>query len=160
MSIRKIIDWAIQDQKSEMQGTIASPFYQFDDNTGGWVWACDVDLGGDKGVLRSVPIATNNRDVIYAEQGKGVSLSRMGDGKWAITGLSKILNSTTHYLFVSFIDDIFNISSKRLVGNTRRYLTYGEMGTLVAPYGYGILPYGMQGIFDPQGNLIELLETF
>jgi hypothetical protein len=46
MSIRKIIDWAIQDQKSEMKGNIASPFYQYQDYAGSWVWACDVDLGG------------------------------------------------------------------------------------------------------------------
>ena len=95
MSIRKIIDWAIQDQKSEMKGNIASPFYQYQDTAGSWVWACDVDLGGgEDNILRSVPVASNNRDVVYAEQGKGVSLSRMGSGKWAITGLSKTLNST------------------------------------------------------------------
>ena len=95
MSIRKIIDWAIQDQKSEMKGNIASPFYQYQDAAGSWVWACDVDLGGgEDNILRSVPVASNNRDVVYAEQGKGVSLSRMGSGKWAITGLSKTLNST------------------------------------------------------------------
>jgi hypothetical protein len=159
MSIRKIIDWAIQDQRAEMQGTIVSPFYQYDDNTGGWVWACDVDLGGDRGVLESVPIATNNRDVIYAEEGKGVSLSRMGDGRWAITGLSKILNSTIHYIFVTFSDDIFQISSKQLVGSIIRPLTYGELGSLIAPYGYGVLPYGLRGKFDLEGNLLDIMET-
>ena len=161
MSIRKIIDWAIQDQKSEMKGNIASPFYQYQDAAGSWVWACDVDLGGgeENSVLRSVPVASNNRDVVYAEQGKGVSLSRMGSGKWAITGLSKTLNSTVRMTVVSFEDDVFQISSSRMVGNIIRPLSYGELGTLIAPYGYGVLPYGMQGKFDPDGNLLGIVES-
>lgn len=158
MSIRKIIDWAIADQKSEMTGTIVSPFYEYQDYTGNWVWACDVDLGGGQEVLRCVPVAANNRDVIYAQQGKGVSLSRMGSGKWAITGLSKTLNSTVHWTFVTFEDDVFNIASTKMVGDVRRPLTYGELGALVAPYGYGVLPYGTQGKFDYYGNFIEILE--
>jgi len=160
MSIRKIIDWAIQDQKSEMKGNIASPFYQYQDTAGSWVWACDVDLGGgEDNILRSVPVASNNRDVVYAEQGKGVSLSRMGSGKWAITGLSKTLNSTVRMTLVTFEDDVFQISSSRMVGNIIRALSYGELGTLIAPYGYGVLPYGMQGKFDPDGNLIGIVES-
>lgn len=161
MSIRKIIDWAIQDQKSEMKGNIASPFYQYQDAAGSWVWACDVDLGGGEGnsILRSVPVASNNRDVVYAEQGKGVSLSRLGSGKWAITGLSKSLNSTVRMTVVSFQDDVFQISSSRMVGNIIRPLSYGELGMLIAPYGYGVLPYGMQGKFDPDGNLIGIVES-
>jgi hypothetical protein len=161
MSLRKIIDWAIEDQKSELKGNIASPFYQYQDYAGSWVWACDVDLGGGgDNVLRSVPVAANNREVIYAEQGKGVSLSRMGKGKWAITGLSKTLNSTVHMIFVSFVDDIGQISGRRLAGNIIRPLSYGEMGELIAPFGYGVLPYGLQGKFDAQGNFIEIVEWY
>ena len=159
MSIRKIIDWAIQDAQSTQTGTIASGFYECQDAAGSWVWACDVDLGGDEeNILRAVPVASNNRDVIYAEQGKGVSLSRLGNGKWAITGLSKTLNSTVHWTFVSFVDDVFAIAGTHTRGNINRPLTYGELGTLVVPYGYGGLPYGTQGKFDYDGNLIEIVE--
>lgn len=160
MSIRKIIDWAIQDQKSEMGGTIVSDFYEYQDAAGSWTWACDVDTdGGDEGsVLRCVPVAANNRDVIYAQQGKGVTLSRMGNGKWAITGLSKTLHSTVHWTYVTFKDDVFTIASTRMVGDVRRPLTYGELGSLVEPLGYGTLPYGIQGRFDYYGNFIEIVE--
>lgn len=158
MSIRKIIDWAIQDAQTTQTGTIASEFYQYQDAAGSWVWACDVDIGEDE-VLRCVPVAANNRDIIYAEQGKGVCLSRLGSGKWSITGLSKTLNSTVHYIFVTFTDDMAQITGSRMVGNINRPLTYGELGTLAAPYGYGVLPYGMQGKFDYEGNLIEILES-
>ena len=32
------------------------------------------------------------------------------------------------------------------------------MGELIAPFGYGVLPYGLQGKFDAQGNFIEIVE--
>ena len=160
MSIREIIDWAIEDSRSQITGTIASEFYQYSDYAGNWVWACDVDLGGDLGVLRCVPVAANNRELIYAEQGRSVTLSRLNNGKWAITGLSKSLNSTTHYIYMTFEDDTYRILRRRLSGFIFRPLTYGELGTLVAPYGYGVLSYGAQGKFDAEGNFIEIVETY
>ncbi len=45
MSIRKIIDWAIEDSKGQRTGNIASPFYQLYDADGIWVWACGYNLG-------------------------------------------------------------------------------------------------------------------
>lgn len=158
MSIRKIIDWAIEDQKSEMKGKIVGNFHQVQDNAGNWVWACDVDIGGGEATnLRSVPIASNNLDVIYAEQGKGVSMSRMGSAKWAISGLSKVVTDTVHTTLVTFSDDIWAITGSVMVGNVIRPITYGELGTLIAGSGYGVLPYGAQAKFDYYGNLIDLM---
>ena len=34
MSIRKIIDWAIEDARGQQVGNIASPFYQYYDSAG------------------------------------------------------------------------------------------------------------------------------
>ena len=157
MSIRQIIDWAIEDARSQRTGTIASPFYQYYDAVGHWVWACDVDLG-DEQVLRCVPVAANNRELIYAEQGRAVTLSRLNNGKWVITGLAKSLNSTVHYIYMSFTDDTYNILGKSLRGFVIRPLTYGELGTLVPPPGYGTLPYGVQGKFKADGAFVEIVE--
>jgi len=157
MSIRQIIDWAIEDARSQRIGTIASPFYQYYDAVGHWVWACDVDLG-DEQVLRCVPVASNNRELIYAEQGRAVTLSRLNNGKWVITGLAKSLNSTVHYIYMSFTDDTYNILGKSLRGFVIRPLTYGELGTLVPPPGYGTLPYGVQGKFKADGAFVEIVE--
>jgi hypothetical protein len=63
-------------------------------------------------------------------------------------------------IYISFVDDIFQITSRLLVGNIYRPLSYGEMGELVAPYGYGVLPYGLQGKFDAEGNFIEIMEYY
>ncbi len=159
MSIRKIIDWAIQDASNQMTGVIASNFYQFEDLQGSWTWACDVDLGEQYGVLRCVPIAANNREIFYAQQGKSVTLSRVNGTKWVITGLAKVSNSTTHYIFMAFGEDTYSVTRTRLKGDVIRPLTYGELGTLVAPFGYGILPYGAQGKFDAEGAFIEIVEN-
>lgn len=157
MSIRRIIDWAIQDAKTVMTGTIASPFYEYYDDSGKWCWACDVDIGNEE-VLTCVPIATNNRDVIYAEQGKGVNLQKMNNGKWAVSGLSKTLNSTIHYIFLTLIDDMFVITGGKLIGFVFRPLTYGEISSVVIPPGYGTLPYGTQGKFKADGTFVEIVE--
>ncbi len=158
MSLRKIIDWAIQDARTTMTGTIASPFYEYFDTAGHWVWACDVDIGNNLPVLRCVPVASNNREIIYAEQGKGVNLARLGNCKWVITGLSKSVNSTVHYIFLSFTDDICMVTGMQLRGFIIRPLTYGELGSLAPPYGYGVLPYGAQGKFKADGTFVEIVE--
>jgi hypothetical protein len=145
MSIRKIIDWAASQAEGEMTGTIASPFFQLYDDAEGWVWACDVDIGQPE-VLRSVPVASNNREIIYAEEGKSVALKKMNQGRWVIAGLAKTVRSTTHIIYVSFEEDLV------------RPFTYGELGAL-SPGGYGSLPYGARGRFDAQGNLVEILES-
>ena len=79
-----VIDWRINQAQNQMIGTIASPFYQQYVDGDSWVWACDVDIGQDE-PLRSVPVASSNREIIYAELGKSVLLTRMNDGKWCIS---------------------------------------------------------------------------
>ena len=160
MSIRKIIDWAIDDARNQQIGNIASPFYELYDPFENWVWACDVDLG-EENILRCVPVASNNRELIYAEQGRAVTLTRLNNGKWVITGLAKSLYSTVHYIYMSFLDDTYTILSKSLRGYVIRPLTYGELGTLAAPYyGYGVLPYGVQGKFKADGGFVEIVEWY
>lgn len=166
MSIRKIIDIMLVSHKGSMTGLIASSFYQIFDSAGNWSWACDVDIGVEMPtkdetgrtltttILKGVLVATNNRDLVYAEQGKGVTLARSASGAWTITGLSKVRNSDRHYIYVSFEDDIVEIVSTATVGRLIRPLTYGEL----ADYGgYGILPYGCQGEFDAAGNFIKIV---
>lgn len=157
MSLRKIADQAVKEARTERKGSICSPLYQLRDVNGNWIWGCDVYLGADK-VLNNVPIAANNRDVIYSQQGKGVSISRLSRSRFAVDGLSKVVTESTHYTYVSFEEDVYTIISQRLVGFDIRPLTYGELGDLASPAGYGVLPYGCQGRFDLDGNLLEIME--
>jgi hypothetical protein len=156
MSLRSIVDVALTGKEKTKIGYIASPFYQYFDTAGNWVWACDVDIG-EKEVLRCVPVASNNREIIYAEEGKSVTLTRLGQGKWVITGLAKTKPSTVHYIYVTFEEDLFRISRKELKGWYIRALTYGELGGLGGT-GYGLLPYGARGKFNADGTFIEIVE--
>lgn len=153
MTIRRIIDWAIAQQDGELVGTIASDFYQLAGDDNNWMYACDVDIGQPE-VLRNVPVASNNRELIYAQVGKAVSLKRMGASGWCIVGLAKTCRGMGHLMYVSFEDDIAKVMDDTWYGYRTRILTYEELDTYG---GYGVLPYGAIGRFDPAGNLLQLL---
>jgi len=153
MSIRKIINWEGSKSGGSLVGTIASSWYQQYDDQDNFVWACDVDIG-EEDVLRGVPIAVNNRDVLYADIGKPVALERMPNGKFAIVGLAKSIQSTTHIIYVSFEESIGEVVGDELTGYTIRALTYEELYTYG---GYGVVPYGCYGRFDQEGNLLALI---
>ncbi|MHB9075244.1 MAG: hypothetical protein ACYC6G_17190 [Desulfobaccales bacterium] len=156
MSIRRIIDWSIAQADGDLIGTIASPFYQYAADGSEWMWSCDVDIGETE-VLRNVPVASNNRDIIYAQQGKSVALKRMNNNRYCIVGLAKTCRGLGHVIYVSFEDDRAAVTGADWSGKVIRPLTFGELGDL-APFGFGSFPLGAQGRFTPAGALIDLLE--
>jgi hypothetical protein len=157
MSIQKVVEAAIQQATGDTIGTIASPAYQIADGQGGWVWAVDVDLGeeqnGETKILTGVPIATNNRDVYYAEIGKPVAL-RKENTRWVVVGLSKTVKSASHILYVCFENDIASIVSDRMIGVSIRFLTLGELATYG---GFGNVVLQPRAKFDYDGNFIEFV---
>lgn len=156
MSLNKIIDWRIAKAEGQMIGTIASGFYEYYADATNWVWACDVDIGEEE-VLQNVPVATNNREIMYAEIGKSVSLTKMNSGKWCINGLSKNCRGLGHITYMTFEDDQVLIVSQEWVGTITRILTLGELGDL-GPAAFGALPLGVLGRFTPAGILTYILE--
>lgn len=153
MSLRKIINWEGAKAQGEIVGTIASPFYQLYDDQNNFTWACDVDIGQEE-VLQAVPIATNNRDILYADIGKPVSLARAGNGKYQIVGLAKTVRSTAHIMYLSAGESLGAVFSEETIGYTVRRLTYEELDTCG---GYGVVPYGACGRFDAAGSLVKLI---
>jgi hypothetical protein len=156
MSIEKILTLSGVD--SEMVGVTVSPIYELYDDAAGYTWAVDIDLGDGSEILRSVPIATNNREVFYADQGKPVAL-RKENNRWVVIGLAKTVKSFQHIMYVCFEDDVATVIDDEMRGYTARPLTYGELGELVPGTGYGYFPYGTMGKFDYAGNLIEIIPT-
>ncbi len=155
MSIRRIIDWAIEQADGDMVGTIASDFYQLAGDDHNWMYACDVDIGQPE-VLRKVPVATNNRELVYAQIGKAVSLRRMGASGWCIVGLAKTCRGLGHLMYVSFDEDIATVMDTTWYGYRTRLLTLGELDT----YGdFGKVPFGAMGRFDGLGNLLAILNA-
>lgn len=156
--IQRIIDWSILKSSGNLVGTIASPFYQYSGADGGWTWACDVDIGKEE-VLRNVPVATNNRDILYATQGMPVNLTRQGNNKYAITGLSKKTIGNMTIFEVTFSDDslVITVSEPVVTGFSIRPLTYEELDT----YGdYGTIPYGARGRFNADGSLDYIIRSY
>lgn len=154
MSVNRIF---LTPEKGEMTGTTVSPFYQLYDDGTGYTWAADVDLGDGSEVMTGVPVASNNKELIYAEQGKPVALRRE-NSRWVVIGLSKTAKDFQYITYVCFEDDIAEIVGTEVQGYKVRMLTYGELGDLVANTGYGYFPYGVMGRFDNEGNLIEIVE--
>ncbi len=152
-----VIDWRINQAQNQMIGTIASPFYQQYVDGDSWVWACDVDIGQDE-PLRSVPVASSNREIIYAELGKSVLLTRMNDGKWCISGLSKTCMGREHIIYMTFMDDLGSIARESWNGSLTRLLTLGELGDL-GPGAFGAISLGAHGRFAPDGTFIAILES-
>ena len=177
MSVREIIDWGVAMANGDLIGTVASAVYQYcPDGSGNWVWACDVDIGAsvlDNGqpsdtvtvgtapssnVLQAVPIASNNQELLYVQQGTGVALQRQSNGSYVIVGLSKTSQGLGHVIYMSFTEDIAQVLGDAWHGVIIRPLTLAELGSL-SPTGFGGLPLGAQGRFDANGDLISILGT-
>lgn len=156
MSITKLL--SLPSVTGDAIGVTVSPIFQYFDDGGNYTFAVDVDLMDGSEVLRNVPIATNNQDIYYADQGKPVAL-RKENGKWVVIGLSKTVKDYQHVMYVCFEDDVAEVISDEMQGYKTRGLTYGELGTLVPDTGYGYFPYGTMGRFDYDGDLIEIVET-
>lgn len=105
-------------------------------------WACDVRISGYDDPLRIVPIAMNNRDVIYADVGMAVTLARSTSGRFEVTGLSKRKPGRRFRIGVNLRTG--NSQPPIDVTLTARPLTYGE---LIMAGGYGVVPYGSYGMF-------------
>jgi hypothetical protein len=167
MSLRRLIETVAEKNASSMTGTVASAFYQLYDSTAGWVWACDVDTGQEQTiedingdpvtttVMVGVPIATNNRDILYAQEGWPVTLQKMAGNKWSIVGLSKSKIGTNVYIFVTFDQGYGSTTRTITLGKYTRKLTYEELSV----YGmYGDIPYGAIGRFNKSDDsFVELV---
>lgn len=130
-------------------------------------YGVDVDVGlkdidtntGDEVVtpLRNVPIASNSRDLIYADAGTAVRLRRSETGRWEVIGLSKRRPGSYTRVPVTIPQPGFgplpyDLGTSVEVGLVARPLAYEELASFG---GYGVVPYGATGIFR-DGTLIEL----
>lgn len=140
------------------------------------IHAVDVDIGQDR-ILKNIPIARANRDLLYAEVGAAVRLRRGESGRYEVTGFSQQQPGTyfrvpVNLPFLSFGNAGIKTGTEpppapsplpsgpivigtpvnnSLVG---RPLTYEELDT----YGiYGTIAYGSTGIF--KGGVLQELNS-
>jgi hypothetical protein len=165
--IYDLINSVIASNGPTIMGKVASEIYEINDASGGYCWGCDVDIGQTMtytdnnnreqttSVLRSVPIATNNRDIFYATVGWPVLLRRMTTGRFAVVGLGKSIHDTTNITYVSFTNGL-RITRRQTVGYYYRPLTLGEMGTIEP---FGTLPLGAIGVFNLSDDSFVRVKT-
>lgn len=112
-------------------------------------YVVDVDIGKNV-ILRNVPIARNNRSLVFTDAGAAIRLRRTRSGRYEVVGLSNELPGTYTTFSVDLGDFTFGpVTDLSIVS---RVLTYAELATFG---GYGTLPYGVIGIFKG-GVLLEL----
>jgi hypothetical protein len=115
------------------------------------VYAVDVDIGNAAQVLRNVPLARANRELMYAEPGNPVRLRRTADGRFEVVGFSREMPGT----FERFAVDLGTLSFGPLENLSLDAVAvqYADLATLSG--GYGVVPYGVTAIYRG-GVLIEL----
>lgn len=103
-------------------------------------------------ILHNVTIARANADLLYADVGSPVTLTRSASGQWQVTGFSQEMPGTYNLVPVDL--STMEIGSVLDMSLDTRLLTWGEMGTLE---GFGSLPLGASGIFSGGGVLIRIV---
>lgn len=113
------------------------------------IYVVNVDIG-QKSYLYNVPVSRTNRDLILADAGTAVELTRDASGAWEVTGFADEAPGT----YTSFTVDLGTFAFGSVVDHSilARPLTYAELATYG---GYGIVPYGAIGTFVG-GVLVEI----
>lgn len=158
--LTNLIDARIDGAKPVILGkTISRPTLAVTDGTNE-TWCVDVDIGQKViepgtldevvAILRNVPLASNNRSLVYADVGSAVELRRATTGRLEVTGFAKSMPG--HYnryaLTVSPPANgipFITIGPAEPIGLTIRKLTLIELST-VGP-GFGICPLGAYGVW-------------
>lgn len=141
----------IDANRTELDGKVLTrPALLVTDGTA-LTYAVDVDIGHADRVLRNVPIARANRDLLYAEPGAPVRLRRSSDGRFEVVGFSQEMPGT----FTRFAVDLGTLAFGPLEDLTLTAIavSYGALATTGA--GYGAVPYGVVAV-SRGGALIEL----
>jgi hypothetical protein len=112
-------------------------------------YVVDVDVGKNV-ILRNVPIARNNRSLVFTDAGSAIRLRRTDSGRYEVVGLSNELPGTYTTFSVNLDDFTFGAVTDLTI--VSRLLTYAELATVG---GYGTIPYGAIGIFKG-GVLLEI----
>jgi hypothetical protein len=114
----------------------------------------DATTSGGQGstILRNVPIARNNRDLVFSDAGSAVTLRRSQNGRYEVIGLSNELPGTYTQFTVDLTDFTFGPVKDLTV--VSRALTFGELATFGS---FGSIPLGAIGIFT--GGVLQEIRS-
>jgi hypothetical protein len=118
-------------------------------------YAADVKLPGYDDPLRTVPVAVSATEVLYAEPGAAVTLSRTSGGKFEITGYAKRKPGSRTRIAVDV--ETLQVGARADVGLSTRVLTLGELGDAAFGAGFGYVPLGAYALF--RGSTLLAVRT-
>lgn len=96
-------------------------------------------------VLRTVPIASANKDLIYADVGAAVTLARSATGRFEVVGFAKRKPGKRTRVAVDL--SALTAGAPEDVGIISRPLTLGELADPAFGAGFGTVPFGAYAIF-------------
>lgn len=109
-----------------------------------------IDRAYSERILRAVPIAVGNRDLIYAEAGSPVMLARASNGKFEVVGFSKKMPGIRKIIAVNL--DTMIPGTPMEVGIRVHILTLGDLMDERFGDGFGSVPFGAYAIM--QGSTV------
>lgn len=163
----ELIDTRIDRAQTTIIGTTLTPAYKlYDVSRNAYLWAMDVDLGGDESrtdsgnTVKGVAIADASHGVHRAGPSTKVRLHRSTlTRKYEIVGLASIVSGQVAIFEVTYGASSINVGAITTYGSSYRTLTYTELGDYAnnGGYRYGSLPYGIMGKFNASGALDTIL---
>lgn len=165
--LRRLFDERDAAHKKEIHGEMISRFiFNPFDPAGTLMATADVRISGS--IVSAVPLAANNRDLIYANPGTSVTLSRSETGRLEVTGLSKrgYGNIYTYSLVVPVITPMNSntgsaltagaVTSVAVSGFSVSVATLGELASATSG-GFGETPLQALLLRDAGGTILNVI---
>jgi hypothetical protein len=164
---RQLFDERVKAREAKITGETMSKFKLVPfDNAATLMHVADIKVSSD--IVSNVPLATNNRELLYAAVGTPVELSRSPSGRLEVTGLSKRgFNQVYCYTMdMPVITADCSDSTSAIVpgvvtfvtalGFSRRGTTLGELATVTSG-GFGETPFNAIVLLDADGNILNVI---
>lgn len=155
MSIQRLIRREVGAQAETFVGTVVSELRLIDfDGSGGGVWVCDVEAGGNN-VLRDVPVkAQVNR--FYAQLGQTVTIKRTAKGRIEIIGPGERLSGELETIAYNLETQVGGTPVDSGFSFERVPFSFYATLDAAAPLGVlwadGVTPFNLVRIVDAAGN--------
>lgn len=165
--LRRFIDERDAARKKEVLGEMISRFiFNPFDPAGTLMATADVRISGT--IISAVPLAANNRDLIYANPGTAITMHRSETGRLEVTGLSKrgYGNVYSYTLTIPIITPMNSNTGSALSGGAVTSVavsgflvsicTFGELQSATSG-GFGETPFEALLLKDANGTIINVI---
>lgn len=164
---RQLFDERVKAREGKIIGETLSKFKLVPfDNAATLMHVADIKISTS--IVSAVPLATNNRELLYAAIGTPVEMARSPSGRLEVVGLSKRGYKQTYCYTMSIpvlTPDCSDAGSSLTagvvtfvsgVGFSQRGTTLGELASATSG-GFGETPFGAIVLLDADGNILNVI---